>query len=68
MPRTASTPRIASGHIYLRPFDSLESYVAVIRSVSSGNDPLFHAIIDSKTDKAVGIASYLRIDPAVGSD
>jgi RimJ/RimL family protein N-acetyltransferase len=31
-----------------------------------GDDPLFHAVIDKKTGKAVGVASYLRITPAVG--
>ena len=31
-----------------------------------GNDPLFHAIVDNDTDDAVGVASYLRIEPAVG--
>ena len=31
------------------------------------NDPLFHAIVDNATGKAIGLASYLRIDPASGS-
>lgn len=30
------------------------------------DDPLFHAIIDSSSGKAVGLASYLRIEPAIG--
>ncbi len=30
------------------------------------DDPLVHAIVDRATDKAVGLASYLRIEPAVG--
>ena len=29
-------------------------------------DPLFHAIVDAETGKAVGIAGYLRIDPGNG--
>lgn len=33
----------------------------------SGEDPLFYAIIDNTTDKAAGVASYLRINPASGS-
>ncbi len=32
-----------------------------------GSDPLFHAIVDTNTGKAVGVASYLRITPASGS-
>ncbi|MDA7946245.1 MAG: GNAT family N-acetyltransferase [Hyphomicrobiaceae bacterium] len=31
-----------------------------------GDDPFFHAIVDNETNKAVGVASYLRIEPAVG--
>lgn len=31
-----------------------------------GNDPLFHTIVDTDTERAVGVASYLRIEPAVG--
>jgi RimJ/RimL family protein N-acetyltransferase len=31
-----------------------------------GDDPLFHAILDGGTGRAVGVASYLRIDPPVG--
>lgn len=49
------------------PFESLAGYRAWVDDVSSVNDPLFHAIIDSATGKAVGVASYLRIDPASGS-
>ncbi|MGH9845474.1 MAG: GNAT family N-acetyltransferase [Blastocatellia bacterium] len=49
------------------PFDSLDSYVAWMDRVCRGDDPLFHAIVDITTGKAVGVASYLRIDPASGS-
>ena len=31
-----------------------------------GDDPMLHAIIDAKSGKAVGVAAYLRIDPANG--
>jgi RimJ/RimL family protein N-acetyltransferase len=49
------------------PFDSEEDYRAWIAKDVSGNDPLFHAIIDAATDKAIGVASYLRISPDIGS-
>jgi len=49
------------------PFDSLESYHVWMDRLCCGDDPLFHAIVDAKTDKAVGVATYLRIDPANGS-
>ncbi|NJO38522.1 MAG: GNAT family N-acetyltransferase [Rhizobiales bacterium] len=31
-----------------------------------GADPLFHAIVDRASGKAVGVASYLRIEPRTG--
>lgn len=34
--------------------------------MSAQDDPLFYAILDKKTEKAVGLASYLRIQPKVG--
>lgn len=37
-----------------------------IRSVADSTDPLFYAIVDSATNRAVGISSYLRIDPTHG--
>jgi RimJ/RimL family protein N-acetyltransferase len=49
------------------PFESLGSYREWAGEVGRGSDPLFHAIIDTATEKAVGVASYLRINPAVGS-
>jgi len=49
------------------PFDSLENYTAWMSRVCLGADPFFHAIVDAATQKAIGVASYLRIDPANGS-
>lgn len=49
------------------PFDSFTQYRDWIESASQSNDPLFFAIIDSDSGKAVGVASYLRIVPASGS-
>src|SRR5579862_3358315 len=48
------------------PFESEECYRDWMRTVYLGEDPLFHAIIDTGTGKAVGIASYLRIVPSAG--
>src|SRR3546814_2161534 len=31
-----------------------------------GADPLFHAVVDRRSNKALGVASYLRIDPPIG--
>ena len=49
------------------PFDSLDIYRAWLDEMSRRTDPLFFAIIDPATGRAVGLASYLRIDPAAGS-
>lgn len=48
------------------PFARLEDYRAWMEKTCLGDDPLFHAIIDKASGKAVGLASYLRIDPANG--
>jgi RimJ/RimL family protein N-acetyltransferase len=48
------------------PFETPDSYRVWLEGACRGNDPLFFAIIDRSTDKAVGVASYLRIDPANG--
>jgi RimJ/RimL family protein N-acetyltransferase len=49
------------------PFASPEDIVVWIRSVEKSEDPLFFAIVDLVTQRAVGWASYLRIYPEMGS-
>jgi RimJ/RimL family protein N-acetyltransferase len=49
------------------PFDGLDEYAAWIEDVSRRDDPLFFAVKDAASGKAVGVASYLRIDPANGT-
>ena len=48
------------------PFDSYEAFFHWLSSECCGKDPQFHVILDNKSGKAVGMASYLRITPAVG--
>lgn len=48
------------------PFGSPAEYIDWMRSVCGGADPLFHAIIDARTQAAAGVASYLRIDRSNG--
>jgi len=48
------------------PFDSQADYAKWIRSFEEGDDPVFFAIISKKLKKAIGIASFLRINPAQG--
>ncbi|MCI0505736.1 MAG: GNAT family N-acetyltransferase [Gammaproteobacteria bacterium] len=49
------------------PFESLDSYRTWIEQCCCGSDPLFYAIVDLANGEAVGVASYLRIDPDNGS-
>ena len=49
------------------PFGSFEDYHDFLCSFIGKSDPFFYAIVDAKTQKAVGIASYLRIDPKNGA-
>ena len=48
------------------PFARLEEYRGWLDRVSAAEDPFFHAILDQKSGRAVGIASYMRIDPGAG--
>ena len=45
------------------PFKSEAEYRTWAEGVAHKADPFFYAIIDSETNKAVGVASYLRVDP-----
>jgi len=49
------------------PFPSLDAYRDWMQAYCLGDDPLFHAIVDSASGRAVGVASYMRIDPRNGS-
>ena len=48
------------------PFASTIEYKCWAEDASASDDPLFFAIIDGRTGRAAGIATYLRIDPAAG--
>ena len=48
------------------PFSSPDDFSAFLTKSCLGEDPLFYAIIDLASDRPVGMASYLRIDPANG--
>lgn len=49
------------------PFASLDDYRQWVQGARVSDDPLFYAIIDLSTQKAVGVASYMRIDPKSGA-
>jgi RimJ/RimL family protein N-acetyltransferase len=47
-------------------FDHPDAYRDWLRGMTATDDPLLHAIVDLPTGRAVGVAAYLRIDPANG--
>jgi len=53
-------------YLPIEPFASEADYTAWLTGFTALPDPLVYAIVDQATGRAVGIASYLRIDPANG--
>jgi RimJ/RimL family protein N-acetyltransferase len=49
------------------PFESWDAYRDWVSDSATTSDPLFFAIVDKRSKRAVGVASYLRIDPRHGS-
>lgn len=49
------------------PFLTENEYRAWVESRQGENDPYFYAIVDQQSGKALGVASYLRIDPGARS-
>ncbi|MGL4609868.1 MAG: GNAT family N-acetyltransferase [Trueperaceae bacterium] len=49
------------------PFETLSSYAQWLTATCLGHDPLFLTILDKHSNKAVGLASYIRITPNTGS-
>ena len=48
------------------PFATRDAFDGFLRSYCATEDPFFHAIIDLETGQAVGMASFMRIDPRMG--
>jgi RimJ/RimL family protein N-acetyltransferase len=53
-------------YLTIGPFDSFDAYREWMTGAVKSDDPLFHAIVDTATGKAAGIATYMRIDPRNG--
>lgn len=49
------------------PFRGLDDYRSWIERDCRGTDPLFYAVVDLPSGKAVGVVSFLRIKPDSGS-
>ena len=54
-------------YLAVGPFATLEGYRAYVEGIEGSDDPLFHAVVDASTGRAVGVASYLRLQPEHGS-
>jgi RimJ/RimL family protein N-acetyltransferase len=62
------SPEAKSGWTYQRdeqPKDRV-TFDAWLAANAASQDPMFHAIVDRETGKAVGVASFMRMDPVNG--
>ena len=46
------------------PFGDRVAFVEALKKRQASDDPLFFAILDAASTRAVGIASYMRIEPS----
>ena len=49
------------------PFEDFDQFKGWLESITNGRDPFFYTVVDRRSNKAVGMASYLRINPGQGS-
>ncbi len=54
-------------YLPIGPFAAFGDYDAWLRKVAAADDPLFFTLVDQTQDRPIGVAAYLRIDPAAGS-
>ncbi len=48
------------------PFSEFAEYEKWMEETCLGDDPQFYAVVESKNGRAIGLASYLRINPPLG--
>jgi RimJ/RimL family protein N-acetyltransferase len=53
-------------YLFQEPFADFESYRAWLEQMAKSDDPLFHTIVDATSGKAVGVATFMRIDRTHG--
>ncbi len=49
------------------PFASLAEFQQWLAATCLGDDPLFHAVVEGASGRALGVASYLRAQPGIGA-
>ena len=52
---------------YMGPHRTIAAWQTWLETAAASADPLWHAILDTRSGRAVGIAAYLRIDANSGS-
>jgi RimJ/RimL family protein N-acetyltransferase len=53
-------------YLSVGPFPDIDAYKAWLARVEKGDDPIFFAIVDKGSGRAVGVAALMRIDKANG--
>ena len=53
-------------YLFVGPFENFNGFKEWLITLAGWQDPLFYTLIDLATGKAVGMASYMRIDPGFG--
>lgn len=53
-------------YLFQEPFAQYEAFHVHLEHMQASRDPLFFAVADSKTERAVGYLALMRIDPAHG--
>ncbi|WP_058970975.1 GNAT family N-acetyltransferase [Type-D symbiont of Plautia stali] len=54
-------------YMFAEPFPDEEAYLAYAQKIEQGRDPMHFAVIDLRSQRAVGTLALMRIDPAHGS-
>lgn len=54
-------------YLFSGPFASFDEYRAWLEAKQGSEDPLFFVFVDAANGRAVGLGSYLRIDPSNGT-
>jgi RimJ/RimL family protein N-acetyltransferase len=50
-------------YLFEGPFPDRATFDVHLRKIAASEDPLFFAILDSRSERAVGYASFMRIEP-----
>ena len=66
----ASSHTSGAGHLWdhlpYGPFAGHAEFTAWLEQRAASSDPLFYAVVDGESMRALGMASFLRIEPAQG--